>query len=474
MLENVDVSKLQKYRAPALLLLIVACVAVAAFRNVVSLGIISYVHLFYVPAIIAGLWYGRKSIEIAMPLGIIEILLNFLNAGQLTPAAFLDGFLLIVVASIVGVLSENKDQLNEKLKDSVEKLSRQNEELGQRETALRESEARFRVLAETTPSVILIIQHGRLVYANPAAERVLGYRREELNAMGPAAMDIIDPEQKDLIDHGAIMEALRGGGTVCREMRIRTRSGAELWMYMTAGLMRFEDDGALMVTGFDVTARRLAEEKLRASLHEKDVLLKEVHHRVKNNLQVVSSMLSLQSMSQSDSATVCLFRESQDRVRSMALIHEQLYRAGDLSRIDFGEYADSLTANLLRSYTAGGTIKLNIDVRDILISIDLAIPCGLIVNELVSNALKHAFPDGRTGTVTVAMRREGTEYVLAVKDDGVYMPRHVDHRNSGSFGLQLVDTLAGQLEGSISLDGNGGTAYTIRFIDRSDRRTKNG
>ncbi len=465
--ENVNVSKPGKYRAPALLLLIVACVSVAAFRNVVSLGIISYVHLFYVPAIVAGLWYGRRSLEIVMPLGIIEILLNFINAGQLTPAAFLDGFMLIVVAAIVGLLSENKDQLNEKLTESVSKLSRQNEELGLRETALRESEARFRVLAETTPSIILILQHGRLVYANPAAERILGYGLDDLNAMSSqTAMAMIDPDSKNLIDRAEVMEVLRGGGTVCKEMCIRVRSGDERWMNLTAGLMHYEDADAVMVTGFDVTDRRMAEEKLRASLHEKDVLLKEVHHRVKNNLQVISSMLSLQSMSQSDSATLGLFRESQDRVRSMALIHEQLYQSGDLSRIDFGAYADSLTANLLRSYTTAGTIKLKIDVRDILISIDLAIPCGLIINELVTNALKHAFPDGRNGTVGIAMRRDGGEYVLTVTDDGVGMPPHVNAGDAGSFGLQLVDTLVGQLEGSIDVAGNGGTAYTIRFMDR--------
>jgi PAS domain S-box-containing protein len=465
--ENVVLSKPGKYRAPALLLLIVACVAVAAFRNVVSLGIISYVHLFYVPAIVAGLWYGRKSLEIVVPLGIIEILLNFLNAGQLTPAAFLDGFMLIVVAAIVGLLSENKDQLNEKLTASVDKLSRQNEELGRREAALLESEARFRVLAETTPSVILILQHGRLVYANPAAERTFGYGRDEFNAMGPhTAMAMIDPESKKFIDRAEVMEALRGGGTVCREMCIKVRSGDERWMYMTAGLMQYEDADAVMVTGFDVTDRRMAEEKLRASLHEKDVLLKEVHHRVKNNLQVVSSMLSLQSMSQQDSATICLFRESQHRVRSMALIHEQLYQSGDLSRIDFGAYADSLTANLLRSYVTAGTIKLKIDVRDILISIDLAIPCGLIINELVTNALKHAFPDGRDGNVGIAMRTDGKEYVLTVTDDGVGLPPHADGSDAGSFGLQLVDTLIGQLEGSIDIASNGGTAYTIRFMDR--------
>jgi two-component sensor histidine kinase len=199
---------------------------------------------------------------------------------------------------------------------------------------------------------------------------------------------------------------------------------------------------------------------------EKDVLLKEVHHRVKNNLQVISSLLSLQSMSQSDSATICLLRESQDRVRSMALIHEQLYQSGDLSRLDFGAYADRLTANLLRSYTVAGTIKLKIDVRDILISIDLAIPCGLIINELVTNALKHAFPHGRNGTVGIAMHRDGGEYVLAVTDDGVGMPPQVNSENADSFGLQLVDTLVGQLEGSIDVDRNDGTAYTIRFMDR--------
>ena len=274
--KNVIVIKPGKYRAPALLLLIVACVSVAAFRNVVSLGIISYVHLFYVPAIVAGLWYGRKSLEIVMPLGIIEILLNFLNAGQLTPAAFLDGFMLIVVAAIVGLLSENKDQLNEKLTESVSKLSRQNEELGQRETALRESEARFRVLAETTPSIILILQHGRLVYANPAAERILGYGLDDLNAMSSqTAMAMIDPDSKNLIDRAAVMEVLRGGGTVCKEMCIRVRSGDERWMNLTAGLMQYEDADAVMVTGFDVTERRMAEEQIRASLQEKEVLLKE-------------------------------------------------------------------------------------------------------------------------------------------------------------------------------------------------------
>ena len=125
-----------------------------------------------------------------------------------------------------------------------------------------------------------------------------------------------------------------------------------------------------------------------------------------------------------------------------------------------------ITSNLLRSYTAAGTVKLNIDVRDILISIDLAIPCGLIINELVPNSLKYAFPGGCAGTISVAMCRDGSDYVLSVRDDDAGMPGHIDCRNAGTFGLQLVDTLVGQLEGGIGLARDDGTAYTIRFMDR--------
>ncbi len=177
-------------------------------------------------------------------------------------------------------------------------------------------------------------------------------------------------------------------------------------------------------------------------------------------------MLSLQSMN-IDPQLNGIFRESQDRIRSMALIHEKLYQSSDLSRIDFGEYVQNLTAYLLRSYSSGNnTIKLNTDVNDILLGIDLAIPCGLIINELVSNALKYAFPGDRNGTITISVCREAGEYTLVVGDDGVGMPLDLDYRKTGSLGLQLVDTLNGQLEGSISMSRTGGTWFTIKFMDK--------
>ncbi|MGA9139582.1 MAG: histidine kinase N-terminal 7TM domain-containing protein [Methanocella sp.] len=221
----------------------------------------------------------------------------------------------------------------------------------------------------------------------------------------------------------------------------------------------------------DVTKRKHADEELKrsnealsASLHEKEVLLKEVHHRVKNNLQIVSSILSLQSGSACSESQATLLRESQDRIRSMALVHEKLYRSRDLSRINFGEYVHSLIASLARSYIASPAITTRIEVPDIYLDIDGAIPCGLIINELVSNSLKYAFRDGRAGEVCVSLSRREGIYTLVVSDDGAGLPPDLDFRNTASLGLQLVNTLVGQLEGTIELDSAGGTMFRITFV----------
>lgn len=214
----------------------------------------------------------------------------------------------------------------------------------------------------------------------------------------------------------------------------------------------------------DVTERNRAMEKLTASLKEKEVMLKEIHHRVKNNMQVISSMLRLQAGYLEDPQALELFQESQNRVKSMALIHEKLYSSQDLARIDFADYLRNLTSHLFRSYSGHADIALNIEVSDVRLGVDAGIPCGLIVNELVSNALKHAFPNGRPGQITVALRRKNGTYVLSVKDDGVGFPKDVDFRSTPSLGLQLVTTLVSQLDGTVELISNGaGTEFRIEF-----------
>jgi two-component sensor histidine kinase len=225
--------------------------------------------------------------------------------------------------------------------------------------------------------------------------------------------------------------------------------------------------GANAALKVEVAVRRQAEGKVRESLQEKEVLLKEIHHRVKNNLQVVSSLLRLQAAGIKDEATAALFYESQTRVRSMALIHEELYQAGNLARVDFASYLRRLLPDLARSYRADASenVDLKIEAMDVSLPVDRAIPCGLIVNELITNALKHAFPNGRQGGIQVRLAAQSKETTLAVRDDGVGFPPDVDFRQSRSLGLQLVCTLANQLGGTINLERDNGTEFVITFPD---------
>ena len=218
--------------------------------------------------------------------------------------------------------------------------------------------------------------------------------------------------------------------------------------------------------GMDVSERHEAEQALRDSLVEKEMLIKEVHHRVKNNLAVISSLLSLQSRRIEDEETRDIFKESENRVRSMSMIHERLYRSGDQKSIEISEYITALTGQIGRSYNSSGTrIRFSVKVPHMQIDVDTAIPCGLIINELVTNAYKHAFPDGREGTLQISLSRDGDgAYELVVRDDGVGLPEGVS--DTRSLGLTIVSTLAKQLKGTLEVKSNGGTEFLIRFYER--------
>jgi two-component sensor histidine kinase/HAMP domain-containing protein len=214
----------------------------------------------------------------------------------------------------------------------------------------------------------------------------------------------------------------------------------------------------------EIAERERVEEQVRASLQEKEALLKEIHHRVKNNLQVISSLLYLQSYSTQESDVLEMFQESQNRIRSMALIHEKLYQSPDLTSIDFAAYARELVAYLLRSYgAASGFITSEIDANGVSMGLDAAIPCGLIITELVSNSLKHAFPDCQGGRVRVALCHDADEYRLVVGDNGVGLAAGLDFRNTESLGLQLVNSLVEQLDGKVECQNTGGTQFEIVF-----------
>jgi len=281
-------------------------------------------------------------------------------------------------------------------------------------------------------------------------------------------MDVSDlyvrPEEREAL----VAEIATGGGKQTRELDFRKKDGTEIVVSDTKVAVRDDTGKVVYFDGIieDITERKRAEEEIQASLKEKEVLLDEIHHRVKNNLQVISSLLRLQSGYIEDERYAEMFKESQSRVQSMALIHDKLYQSSDLARIDFGEYIKGLAGALFKSHgSEAARIALKTEVEGIVLGANHAMPCGLIVNELVSNSLKHAFPKGRRGEIRIAMRPTAeNELELVVSDNGIGVPEDLDFRNMESLGLQLVTILAeDQLGGQIELDRTGGTRFQIRF-----------
>lgn len=239
-----------------------------------------------------------------------------------------------------------------------------------------------------------------------------------------------------------------------------------------AGVRFTEEDKAILIFVSAQAAmaiqRKRSEEALKSSLREKEVLLREIHHRVKNNLQVVSSLLNLQGRRLKEGEAMGFLKESQRRIRSMALVHEKLYQSKDLARIDMSGYVGSLAQHLfLASRVDPAQVRFRPEIRDVALDINTAMPCGLLISELVSNALKHAFPGNRTGTIAVELRPEGeSSYLLVVRDDGAGMPAGLDFRRTDSLGMQLVLLLVEQLDGTIELAapaGTNGTEFRVRF-----------
>jgi two-component sensor histidine kinase len=215
----------------------------------------------------------------------------------------------------------------------------------------------------------------------------------------------------------------------------------------------------------EIDERKLVEEQAKSSLKEKEILVREIHHRVKNNMQIISSLLNLQSQYVKDKESLEMFRESRNRILSMAFVHEKLYQSEDLAKIDFDGYIRSMTQHLLRTCSIDSSaVKLNVNCSDVLLSIDMAVPCGLIVNELISNSLKHAFPEGEKGEITIDFHPDGdNRLTLVVSDTGIGLPEDIDISGAKTLGLQLIKDLVDQLRGTLEIERDGGTAFRITF-----------
>ena len=308
---------------------------------------------------------------------------------------------------------------------------------------------------------------GTIRLLNQRVGDLLGYEEERLNGQ-PVGL-LFSEEEDPFAPEGLVS---RGAGAIhSLETELITRVGetVSVLLGVTPFVGRELQVEGFVFTATDITERKRSEEQIRASLEEKELLLKEIHHRVKNNLQVISSLLSLQARQIQDEQAQEMFNNSQDRVMSMALIHEKLYRSDELARVNFTDYLRDLTDNLFQSYQIDSQrIQLQLEVENILLAIDEAIPCGLIINELILNSLKHAFPGGREGMIYIYLgqREEDDQYQLVVRDDGVGLPADLDLARVDTLGLKLVNILVMQLKGHIDVSSAPGAKFSISFGNR--------
>jgi two-component system, sensor histidine kinase PdtaS len=324
-----------------------------------------------------------------------------------------------------------------------------------------------RILDLAEDAVITIDADQRIILFNQGAERIFGYPRNEilgqfLNKLLPSRF--IEAHCHHIEEFAKSPVTSRTMGER-REIFGRRKGGIDFPAEASISKAKLEERWVFTVILRDVTQRKIADESIRASLREKEVLLKEIHHRVKNNLQVVSSLLGLQSRIIEDDTLRKMFQESQNRIHSMALIHESLYQSANLSEIDFPAYISQLADYLFRSYGVNSNrVQLAASIDELRLTIDTAVPCGLIINELVSNSLKYAFPGGRSGTIRIQMSEDEKHHIrLSVADDGVGFPDGIDQASTKSLGLRLVRTLADQLDATVEMSSSGGAQTILTF-----------
>jgi len=432
-------------------------------------------------------WYGLRKDGSEFPL--VLSLASWKTAGAITQYS---GIIHDVTKQkrTEEALRKARDELEIRVQERTQELAKANEalqaEIGNHirtEKALQHSEKRFRALIEnSTDGITLLNPEGRVFYTGPSTTRILGYTVEEF--IGRNALELVHPD--DLKPAQALLaDCVRTPGKVAvTQYRVQHKDGSWRWVEGMINNMLAEPSVAAVVVNYrDVTERKRAESQLNASLKEKELLLKEIHHRVKNNLQVISSLLNLQSKHLKDQHAIEMFHESQQRVKSMALIHEELYKTADLGKIEIASYLRNLTTHLFRSYRAHSqAIALHLHVDEIRLDVDRAISCGLIINELVSNSLKHAFPDSalamqphRGKEIRIELRSENDERLnLLIRDNGVGLPKDLDFRHTDSLGLQLVNTLTEQLRGVIEHQDGAGTEFRIIFSTAKSNERDNG
>ena len=380
------------------------------------------------------------------------LLLSYFISPNLNYSIYEDVYRSIIFISIGIVVAVLSDVINKKDKE------------------LSKSEEKFRSVADSAvDGIITTDKHGGIVLFNSSLKRIFGYDLDEIKGQN-VTMLMPDRYKKDFENK---LQNFNSTGT--HELNGKTfesiglkKNGAEFPFEISVATWGSKNDPYTTSIIRDVTDRKITEQKLQKSIKEKEMLLKEIHHRVKNNLMIISSLLNLQSTYIKDENSKTIFMESQNRARSMALIHERLYQSTDLKNIDFGDYVKTLATDLYNTYVMDrNLIRMNIETDRLNLDIDTSIPLGLILNELVTNSLKHAFSPGQNGNIDVIFKKQDPNYILEVKDNGKGLPKDMDYKSTGSLGLSLITSLSDQIDANLEYVSHSGTLFRIIFHEKN-------
>ncbi|MXS81638.1 PAS domain S-box protein [Nitrosomonas oligotropha] len=333
-------------------------------------------------------------------------------------------------------------------------------------TDRKHAEEMIHLAVEASPNGMVMTNHeGKIMMVNTTTEALFGYQREELLGQ---SIEVLIPEshrahhpalRSDFIKHPSTRAMGHG-----RDLHGQHKNGKEFPVEVGLNPIRTPRGVMVLASVIDITERKSQEEQLKAALKEKDLLLSEIHHRVKNNLQIIDSLLGMQSDMLNNSAAISVLKESQNRVKSMALIHQVLYQSLDFSRTDFSNFIQSLVDNLSVSYALDTSrIVINIDTDpEVLLPIDVSIPLGLILNELCTNVMKYAFIENRCGNIDISLKRQNPgQLLVCISDDGVGIPDDFDIENTQTLGLQLVQLLSEQISAELTIQRKNPTRFSL-------------
>ncbi len=458
------------------ILIMFALTLVAVFLIIYSLvhgREIVFTHFFYVPIILAAYWYQRNGILYVIALTgfyLISVVLLIPNDLQAFIEATYRAIVFIGIAVIIAYLSV-------RISWQQGALDKKNKELHVSRDHERESRQYLESLMDNANAPIIVWNSAGIVTRfNYAFEQLTG--KDAASVIGTNISSLFPSDREE--ESGKIIQRMLYGERLNSvEIPIRTRTDEKRTVLWSSAPV-LSPDGltaiAVIAQGQDITGRLKMEEQIRTSLAEKEILLKEIHHRVKNNLQVVASLLDWQSMATPNKVAKGMLQDAQDRVKSIALVHQALYQSKSLDHIDYADYLEKIVQYMYEAYNIEPErIGIRISAQNISMHIDKAVPCSLIVNELISNSFKHAYPGDRTGEIRCEFSQSGDDIRLIYSDNGIGLPEQVTLDRTETLGMRLISGLTRQLRGTVVVSRESGTRFTITFPIRSeaDEKEKN-